>query len=149
HINTLAKKLDSIARAEDPDRYTMIPCHGNFDLYKRTGLTNIAGVLGWNLYQGWYSPGTKGFGAYLDRHRKELPDVPVLVTEYGADAEERLHSFNPERFDKTMEYASYYHEEYFKALEARPFVSGGLAWALADFSSEPRAEASPHINTKG
>src|SRR5690606_9697302 len=101
NVYTLAKQLDSIARKEDPYRVTMIPCHGNFDLYKRTGLTNISDVVGWNLYQGWYSPGLNGFAAYLDRHHKELPDVPVMVTEYGADAETRLHSFRPERFDKT------------------------------------------------
>jgi beta-galactosidase len=32
---------------------------------------------------------------------------------------------------------------------ARPFVAGGAVWNLADFSSETRQEANPHLNTKG
>lgn len=149
HIVDLAKQLDSLTRKEDNERYTMIACHGDFDLYHRTGLTAIPQIVGWNLYQGWYSAGLDGFDKFLDRHHQTLPQTPMIVTEYGADGDSRIHSTNPERFDKSIEYQVQYHQHYLKAINERPFVSGAAIWNLADFNSETRAEATPHINTKG
>jgi beta-galactosidase len=148
-VAKLAKTLDDITRKGDPSRYTMISCHGDFDRYNKTGITQIPQIIGWNLYYGWYAPGFEGFGEFLDRHHRELPDKPVIVTEYGADGDTRLHSLQPERFDKTVEYETIYHKKYLKDIMDRPFVSGGAMWCLVDFSSEGRIDASPHINTKG
>ncbi|MFD1628772.1 glycoside hydrolase family 2 TIM barrel-domain containing protein [Pseudopedobacter beijingensis] len=148
-ITKLAQELEELTRKEDPYRYTMIPNHGNFELYKRVQLTKIPQLVGWNLYQGWYSNSFSSFANYLDRHRKELSDKPLLVTEYGADADVRLHSFDPIRFDKTTEYATMYHQAYLKAMMDRPFVAAAMIWNLADFNSETRTETTPHINSKG
>lgn len=148
-ITKLAQELENLTRNEDPYRYTMIPNHGNFELYNRVQLTKIPMLVGWNLYQGWYSGKFSGFANYLDRHRRELPDKPLLVTEYGADADIRLHSFEPVRFDKTVEYTTLYHQAYLKAMMDRPFVAAAMIWNLADFSSETRTESTPHINSKG
>ena len=63
--------------------------------------------------------------------------MPLLVTEYGADA--RLHATAPRRFDKTEEYATRYHQAYLPAILARPFVVSGAVWNLVDCSSESRA----------
>lgn len=147
-VLALASQLDSLSRREDPARTTMLVAHGDFDLYKQAGLLAVPQVLGWNLYPGWYSADLQGFPKFLDRHHKELPDKPLLVTEYGADSDERLHSFAPKRFDKTMEYANRYHEFYLKTLLERPFVAGSAVWNLAEFNSETRQEAVPHINNK-
>ncbi|MVN76952.1 beta-galactosidase [Hymenobacter sp. HMF4947] len=147
-VQALASQLDSLTRREDPARTTMLVCHGDFNLYQQAGLLAIPQVIGWNLYPGWYSGDLQGFPNFLDRHHKELPDKPLLVTEYGADCDERLHSFSPKRFDKTMEYANRYHEFYLKAILERPFVAGSTVWNLAEFNSETRQEAVPHINNK-
>lgn len=149
NIAKLAQELEDIARREDPYRYTMIPNHGAFDLYKRVGLTDIPMIVGWNLYQGWYGANIKGFANYLDRHAKELGHKPVIITEYGADADPRLRSFNPERFDMTVEYANFYHEVYLHEILKRPFVAGATVWNLADFYSETRGDVVPHVNNKG
>jgi len=109
-VAKLAKALDSLTRNEDPSRYTMISCHGDFDRYNKVGITQIPQIIGWNLYYGWYAPDFEGFGQFLARHHRELPDKPVMVTEYGADGDTRLHSANPERFDKTIEYQTIYHQ---------------------------------------
>lgn len=148
-VTKLAQELENIARKENPDRYTMIANHGNFDLYNKVQLTTIPKLVGWNLYKGWYSGGFEDFGIFLDKHHKELPNKPVLVTEYGADADVRLHNFNSVRFDKTIEYATDYHQVYLKAMMERPFVAAGMIWNLAEFSSESRSESTPHINAKG
>jgi beta-galactosidase len=87
NIVNLAKDLEQLTHAEDPSRYTMIPCHGDFNLYTGTGLAKVPQIVGWNLYAGWYSAGLEGFEKFLDRHHKELANKPMIVTEYGADAD--------------------------------------------------------------
>jgi len=148
-VTRLAQQLEDLTRKEDPYRYTMIPNHGSFELYNKVKLTKIPMLVGWNLYKGWYSGEFSEFGEFLDKHHRELPDKPVLVTEYGADADNRLHNFNPVRFDKTVEYATTYHQEYLKAMLDRPFVAAGMIWNLAEFNSEQRGETTPHVNAKG
>jgi beta-galactosidase len=147
-VHALAQQLEDLTRREDPARVTMIVNHGDFDLYQQAGLPGIAQLVGWNLYSGWYSGDFQGFPKFLDRHHKELPNKPLLVTEYGADSDVRLHSFQARRFDKTTEYANRYHEFYLRAMLERPFVAGSTVWNLAEFNSETRQEAVPHINNK-
>jgi beta-galactosidase len=149
NVTKLAQGLEDTTRREDPYRYTMIPNHGAFELYNAAKLTQIPKIVGWNLYQGWYGGELSAFAQYLDRHHKDLPDKPVIITEYGADADPRVHSMQPVRFDKSNEYAVEYHKAYIKAMDERPFVAGGAIWNLADFNSEQRAESMPHINNKG
>lgn len=149
HIRELAQKLEDLTKKLDPSRYTMLVNHGAFDNYNRVGLTKIPMIVGWNLYSGWYSGIPADFGKFLDRHHKELPEKPFLVTEYGADADPRIRSFQPVRFDKSVEYATKFHQIYLNAMLERSFVSGGMAWNLADFNSETREETMPHINNKG
>lgn len=149
HINNLAKQLDSLTRKEDPTRYTMIANHGDFNKYKQVGLVQIPMLVGWNLYQGWYGGTTAGFADFLDKHHQEFPDKPLLVTEFGADADPRIRSLQPERFDKSLEYAIGFHQVYLNAIKARSFVAAAAVWNLVDFSSETREETMPHINNKG
>lgn len=149
NIAKLAKELDSLTRKEDPNRYTMIANHGDFNRYKQVGLIQIPMLVGWNLYQGWYGGQIAGFAGFLDMHHKEFPDKPLLVTEFGADADPRIRSLQPERFDKSLEYAVAFHQVYLNAIKERPFVVAAAVWNLADFNSETREETMPHINNKG
>jgi len=148
-VVSLAQKLEALTRSEDSSRYTMIANHGNFDLYHRTGLTKIPMLVGWNLYPGWYGGKIADFGKQLEHIHLQLPDKPLLVTEYGADADYRIQASKPIRFDKSVEYAVMYHQGYLNEILQKPFVSGGAAWNLSDFNSETREESMPHINTKG
>lgn len=148
-VAQLAQQLDDLTHREDPGRATMIAMHGDLKLYQQAGLTAIPQVLGWNLYPGWYSPKFDGLLTFLDRHRQELPDKPLIITEYGADADPRVHAQEPIRFDKTPEYAVRYHQYYLKVIQERPSVAGAAVWNLADFGSEGRQEATPHLNAKG
>ncbi|MDB5231288.1 MAG: beta-galactosidase [Chitinophagaceae bacterium] len=148
-VSKLAQELEDLTRKEDTIRYTMIPNHGAWEIYNRVGLTKIPKLVGWNLYLGWYGGGLEDFGKFLDQHHKELPDKPLLVTEYGSDADNRLHSFSPVRFDKTVEYTTNFHQVYLKEMMNRPFVAAAIIWNLAEFNSEQRTETTPHINAKG
>jgi beta-galactosidase len=149
HVAALAKMLDSTARKEDPSRYTMIANHGDFNRYRDNGITDIPMLVGWNLYSGWYGGVLSDFPAFLDKHHKEIPGKPLLVTEYGADADPRIRSFRPVRFDKSVEYTTRFHQYYMDEMMKRPFVAAAVIWNLADFNSEGREETMPHINNKG
>ncbi len=149
NIHNLARKLEDLTRAEDPERYTTIACHGNFDLYAKVGLLDIPKIVGWNLYQGWYGGEFADFEKFLLKFHQAYPNKPLLITEYGADADYRLHNFNPTRFDKTQEYTNQYHEAYLETIMKHPFIAGAIVWNLVEFNSEKRQEAVPHINNKG
>ncbi|MES2488006.1 MAG: glycoside hydrolase family 2 TIM barrel-domain containing protein, partial [Bacteroidota bacterium] len=149
NLHDLAQKLEDLTRAEDPARYTMVAFHGDFDLYKRVGLIDIPMIAGWNLYQGWYVGKFEDFETFVLKHHAEYPRKPLIISEYGADADYRLHSFEPTRFDKTQEYTNMYHEAYLKSIMKYPFISGAIMWNLVEFVNEGRQEAVPHVNNKG
>jgi len=148
-VQQLAEKIENQIRNDDPYRYTIIPFHGNFERYKSAGLTEIPKIIGWNLYQGWYGNTFDAFGTFLDTAHEKLKDKPFIITEYGADVDPRLHTFDPVRFDYTQEYANLYHEHYIKDILSRKFIVGANIWNLNDFHSEERENAVPHVNNKG
>lgn len=149
HLAELAQELEDIARQEDSARYTLIPNHNAWDMYNKVGLTRIPKLVGWNVYFGWYYGTFDDFGTFLDKHHRELPDKPLLITEYGADADNRLHSTNPIKFDKSVEYTMAYHQASLKAILERPFVAAGMIWNLNEFNTSVRSETLPNINPKG
>ncbi|KGO85285.1 hypothetical protein Q765_16820 [Flavobacterium rivuli WB 3.3-2 = DSM 21788] len=149
NLHNLAQKLENLCREEDPARFTMVAFHGDFDLYKRIGLIDIPMIAGWNLYQGWYSGKFEDFETFVLRHHNEFPEKPLIISEYGADADYRLHNFKPTRFDKTQEYTNMYHDAYLKTIMKYTFISGAIMWNLVEFVNEGRQEAVPHVNNKG
>jgi len=149
NIAKLAQTLEDITRKTDPSRYTMMACHGDYAKYKQVGLVQIPMLVGWNLYQGWYGGIVSDFAKFLDNFHQDFPDKPMMVTEYGADADPRIRSEKPVRFDKSVDYALGFQQVYLDAIKSRPYVVGAMAWNLADFNSETREETMPHINNKG
>ena len=144
----LARELDALARREDPTRVTVMAAHSS-EVYNDTGMADVPQVLGWNLYQGWYGGTFEGFGAFLDKQHTRYPKRPLIVSEYGAGSDERLHSLKPARFDYSVEWQQRYHESHLDQIEARPFVAGTAVWNQFDFGSEDRGDATPHLNNKG
>ncbi|MFB9054210.1 glycoside hydrolase family 2 TIM barrel-domain containing protein [Formosa undariae] len=149
NVTELASKIETKIRALDSNRYTMIVNHGAIDRYKDSGITSVPMLLGWNLYQGWYGGSLASFDSTLDELHQLFPKQGLLITEYGADVHPRLHSFNPERFDYTVEYGNMFHEHYLEALKSRSFIAGATIWNLNDFYSESRGYALPRTNLKG
>lgn len=148
-VRECAAGIDSAIREADPGRPTMIPCDGSPSTYKESGLGEIPDILGFNLYQGWYSGKFSDFGPVLDRIHSIFPDKSLIVSEYGADADARLHSFAPEGFDYTCDYALLFHKHYIPVIMEKEYLSGAAVWNLNDFYSEGRAFAVPHVNCKG
>ena len=145
---SLAERLENATREEDPHRLTTMAFHGS-DVYHDAGLSDITDVKGWNLYQGWYGGRLDEFEKYLSRQHRDHPSHRLLVSEYGAGSDRRLHSLRPEAFDFSMEYQQDYLEHYLPVIEDSTFVAGASHWNFIDFSSAKRAESMPHINNKG
>lgn len=145
----LTNKLEQIVHEEDPSRTSVMACHGS-NQYNTTGLTGIPQVIGWNLYQGWYGSNMAEFERRLEKEHKENPTHPIIVSEYGAGSDLRLH--NPaggKAFDFSMEYQQKYIEHYIPVIENTPYVCGGAYWNFIDFASAKRDESMPRINNKG
>lgn len=148
-VNRHAKAIQDKITALDPARPTMIAFHGNLKAYEDAELLNVPHIVGWNLYQGWYSDKPEQFGSFLARFHQKYPAIPTLVSEYGADVDVNIYSQDPERFDYSVEYGDLYHEVYLKTILNAPYLSGAAVWNLNDFYSEVRKNTVPHVNSKG
>lgn len=145
---TLANHLERVLKDEDPHRPSVMAFHGS-DSYNKEGFSNIVDIVGWNLYQGWYSEGFSGFEKFVKEQQLRHPDKPVIVSEYGAGSDKRIHSSNPHRFDFSIEYQQEYIEAYLPVIEKESYISGATYWNFIDFGSALRDESMPRINNKG
>lgn len=146
--SSLAKRLEKVLKAEDSTRVSAMAFHGS-NSYNETGISNITDIVGWNLYQGWYGGDVTGFEKYLAQQHRDCPAHPMIVSEYGAGSDKRLHSLTPRAFDFSIEYQQKYLEHYLPVLENTPYVCGGTHWNFIDFCSALRDESMPRINNKG
>ncbi|MGC4234995.1 MAG: glycoside hydrolase family 2 TIM barrel-domain containing protein, partial [Niabella sp.] len=144
----LAKTLDKECRELDPHRYTAMAMH-NYPAYEETGLGSIPMIAGWNLYHGWYYDKYEDFGKFMDGQKEKYPGRIHIISEYGAGAHTGIYSNKPEKFDFSMEGQIAFTQSFIKQIMARPYIAGASIWNLADFSSESRVDATPHINNKG
>lgn len=144
----LAERLERVVAEEDPHRMSTMAFHGS-DVYHSANLSDITDVQGWNLYQGWYGGELHQFGEFLSRQHAEHPAHKLIVSEYSAGSDRRLHSLRPVPFDFSIEYQQKYLEHYLPVIEDSAFVAGASHWNFIDFSSANRAESMPHINNKG
>lgn len=148
----LAKSLEEIARREDPNRLTAISMNRPYtknDTYEESGLTSIPQVLGWHLYFGWYYGKPEEIGGFLDDYHKRYPNRKILVSEYGADSDSRIHSATPTIKDYSTEWAQFLHESAVEQMMKRDYLGGFGVWNAFDFGSESRIDSTPHINKKG
>lgn len=144
----LAARLETLCRKMDPTRFTTMAFHGS-ERYRTSGISQLPMINGWNLYQGWYGGDLSGFEQFLKKEWEADPGKPIIVSEYGAGSDRRLHSLSPRPFDFSMEYQQKYLEHYLGVIEDSSFVAGASHWNLIDFGSALREESMPRINNKG
>lgn len=147
HTLSLAHRLEKVLKEEDDSRVSFTAFHGS-DRYNKEGL-NITDVTGWNLYQGWYGGDLSEFDRYLENQHKRFPEKPIIVSEWGAGSDRRLHSLRPVPFDFSIEYQQKYVEHYLPYIENHDFISGGAYWNFIDFNVAERQESMPRVNNKG
>ena len=118
-------------------------------MYNETGIADLPMLLGWNLYFGWYDKDIPDLGIFLDDQHRSYPNRSLLLSEYGPGADVRIFTKTPKKFDFSTDYQAKLHQSYYQQIKERPFMAGMTAWNFADFGSEFRGDAIPHVNQKG
>lgn len=144
----LAKKLEALTRKEAPNHITVMALHGS-ETYNETGIADIPMLIGWNLYFGWYGGKIFDLGSFLDDQHARYPNRPLLISEYGPGADVRISTADPKIFDFSTDYQFQLHSGYYQQVMERDYMAGMAAWNYADFGSEFRGDAIPHVNQKG
>ena len=147
-IVALAQKLNDLTKEEAPTRYSVMAFHGN-QSYNEWGLAEVPDVVGWNLYYGWYYDELDDLSKFLAEENRKYPGRPTIVSEYGPGADVRLHAKDPVAWDFSEDYQYKLHASYLKQMMNLPYLAGFAAWNFADFGSERRNDAIPHVNQKG
>ena len=102
-------------------------------------VADLVDVIGLNRYYGWYTDHgnltviAEQMQAEMEKFHKEYKK-PILITEYGADTIEGLHSVPSETFSE--EFQKEYLEECGKAFDACDFCIGEQVWNFADFKTK-------------
>jgi len=131
-------KLSELARTIDPSRLT-----AQANLGQVTAADPIHGLVdldALNLYCGWYYGTPDEMGPALDELHTARPELPLGLSEYGADAHVGYHSSTPTAGDYTEEYQAFLHEEVWRAVATRPYLWVSFVWNMFDFASAARHE---------
>ena len=62
------------------------------------------------------------------------PDQPMIISEWGAGSDKRLHSTQGRAFDFSIEYQQTYIEHYLPFIENTEWISGCAYWNFIDFN---------------
>ncbi len=101
-------------------------------------------VLGVNDYFGWYrsvianrpdlpASTTADLGTFLDQVHDVNPDLPLVITEYGAEASRS----GPVTQKGTYEFQTKFVLDHLAIHASKRFVNGSIVWALRDFRVNP------------
>ncbi len=163
NVTPVLRRLDEVAKAEDPGRVTTL---ADLSLGGRGEgkilVSGITDVWGLNRYHMWYYGDLDSLARDVDEIHAKYPRQPVGISEYGAGAALGDHTDNPRggpptpfgaagaRAYQPEEYAAFVHEHSYAVLSSRPFVWGAYVWAMFDFGSGIRYEGDVRgVNTKG
>ncbi len=142
------RKMQQLSHDLDPSR--LVTAANLYTVKFRSKLNSVTDMIGYNIYFGWYYGEMQDYGDYLDRFHSERPEMPIGVSEYGVDANIRLHSEEPMVRDYSEEYQALYHETVYPIFESRDYLYGSYVWNMFDFSSRARREGGQNnINAKG
>lgn len=144
---SLAQRLEKVLKEEDPTRKSVM-AYNMTNTYNEIGL-NLVDVVGWNLYHGWYEGELNGFNRWCEDQHQRYPHQPMIISEWGAGSDRRLHSYQAHPFDFSIEYQQTYIEHYLPFIEQTPWISGCTYWNFIDFNVAARQESMPRVNNKG
>ena len=132
------RALNDLVHKMDPTRPTTIAVLSMCD--PGEAYVQIADVLSYNHYFGWYGCKIEDNGPWLDKFHAEHPDICLGVSEYGCEGIINWHSSTPQCKDYTEEYQAVYHEYMAQAFEDRPWIWASHVWNMFDFGCAARNE---------
>jgi beta-galactosidase/beta-glucuronidase len=149
-------------RLIDDTRLVAIDRHSRIGEPPTTDVHKYLDVLGVNEYFGWYrsvidnrpdlpAATTADLSAYLDEIHAANPDLPLVVTEFGAEATR----YGPVEQKGTYEFQRRFALDHLAIHGSKPYVNGSIYWALRDFrvhqtwqGGAPAAYATPPWHNK-
>ena len=96
------RQLNDLCHKLDPTRPTAM-AHA-FMLNPDDALVALPDVSSYNLYYGWYLGELEQNDQFFDGFHAKHPDMPIGLSEYGADANPQYQAENPEKGDYTESY---------------------------------------------
>jgi beta-glucuronidase len=103
-----------------------------FEMVQDDPLTNVLDVVGQNEYVGWYDMKPED----ADKITWTLPQKPIIISEFGAEAKQGLHGGKDQRWTEEQQVDVFKHQ--FVMLNKIPQVRGLVPWVLMDFRSSTR-----------
>lgn len=137
------RELFAHCRSEDPEGLPVTVVQSSLpeviDFWPSSS-AQFCDVICYNRYYSWYNE--SGHLEVVESQaleepaqwREQFPDKPVMITEFGADAIEGVHSSPPVMFSE--EYQKELIRLYTAALDSLPFVIGEHVWNLCDFMTK-------------
>ena len=152
HFIETHKVLAETIKEEDNTRYSYSVFFREPAYQDKLGI-RYTDLVGYNKYYGWYieelEDVDKNLRSLVKRTLALNPDKPFILSEYGGGADPRIRSYQPTRFDFSIDYQFLLHKAYMKTILEMPEIVGANVWNYADFQVEHRKDAVPHINNKG
>ena len=140
--------LNDLCHRMDETRLTVMA--NVFMLEIDSPLLTIPDINSYNLYFGWYLGEMDQTDAFFDEYHAKYPERVIGFSEYGADANPKFHSPDPQRSDYTEEYQALYHEHMIRLIQERPYLWATHVWNMFDFAADGRDEGGEHgLNQKG
>lgn len=130
-LNALAKKLDVSRLTAIANIAMTMPESDQF---------HITDLASYNEYMGWYEGTPEDHGPFCDERHARMPEVPIAISEYGADSVLSWHSAEPVCKDYTEEYQAVVHEKAYADFEKRPYLWATWLWNMFDFAADARNE---------
>lgn len=142
------KELNDLCHKLDPTRLTTMAQLGTVE--GSSEQNHITDLVAYNIYIGWYTGKTEKCGEWMDDLHGKNSDFSVGISEYGADANIKIHSSTPKRQDYSEEYQCLYHEEMLRTINARPYLWSTYVWNMFEFAADRRKEGGTvGMNSKG
>ncbi len=135
---SIARRLNALAKELDPTRPTVLANVGMTP--PESPLFRVTDLASYNEYMGWYSGSADDHGPFFDERHARIPEIPLAVSEYGADCLLQWHSAQPKVQDYTEEYQAVVHEKAMAAFNARPYLWATWLWNMFDFAADGRDE---------
>jgi beta-glucuronidase len=138
-------EASAAARELDDTRLIGLDRHSRIGEPVTSSVYRHLDVLGVNEYFGWYrtvreddttrGPSTTDeLGPYLDLVHTANPNLPLVITEYGAEAARN----GPVEQKGTFEFQRKFAADHLAIHASKPYVNGSIWWALRDFRVHPQ-----------
>jgi beta-glucuronidase len=142
-LNRFIEDGAEAVHALDDTRFVSIDRQSRVGEPVTTVAYRVLDVLGVNDYFGWYDSTrqdlTRGptttaeLSGFLDEIHAANPALPLMITEFGAEAVRH----GPSTQRGSYEFQTRYAIQHLRIHQSKPYVAGSIWWALRDFRVEP------------